>query len=577
MERVWAYAAFRICIRYEHERQALKPAARPRVRPAEFPETVVRTPIPHRREFGLVLLLIPLALAACGGGGGPEAPGASPFPLEVLASRFPVDGKVEWSALSGIRETTVDFLPSTGGSAAKRTTLRWAFANDDRDLYVALQWTDDTWNHAYDRFAGPLDFDGVKLLFDDDGDGVWELGEDARMVFAGSVSSQYIDQHVSADDETDAIGDGFGKLRWDARTRSYEAEFLFPLVPDAAGQDARLSEHTRYAILLFDHVQMPALVGNVARPLGNEGNARDWPRLPLAPAEPTNRPGPPADLGGLIAFTSTHENPDGDVYVFDPRTRVTTRVTNTPGLMKENVSLSWDRTRVAFHGAPDRYAFAEYEIYVVNVDGSGLRQLTDNSLLDGHPAWCPTDDRIAYASFRDPEGASIVVMDTDGVEIADLTPPGVDDNDAEYLPDGRITFKTDRFSTTPQLRIAVMDADGTNVEPLTFVEGVSDHDPAGAGEHVLFERFLKPTNYAEDLESGFTPWDLVEARLDGTGERTILHDGWVNWLPVADPTGSYIAYLKSCGYTSVHLVTREGVELGRLVPDLTRMTYLDWK
>ena len=173
--------------------------------------------------------------------------------------------------------------------------------------------------------------------------------------------------------------------------------------------------------------------------------------------------------------------------------------------------------------------------------------------------------------------ASMVIMDASGTEILDLSPNGVDDNDPDYLPDGRIIFKTDRFSTFPQLRIAVMNADGTDPEQVTFVDDVSDHDPVGDESYTIFERFLKGTYYATDVEFGFTPWDIVEAKLDGSREKTILSDGWINWLPVYDPSGQYIGYLKNSSGTAAHIMTRDGRELGRFIPDITRLRYIDWK
>lgn len=63
--------------------------------------------------------------------------------------------------------------------------------------------------------------------------------------------------------------------------------------------------------------------------------------------------------------------------------------------------------------------------------------------------------------------AEIVVMTSAGVELRTLRPSGRDDNDPDFLADGRIVFKIDRFSTQPQVCIAVMNADGTNVVQLT--------------------------------------------------------------------------------------------------------------
>jgi hypothetical protein len=38
-----------------------------------------------------------------------------------------------------------------------------------------------------------------------------------------------------------------------------------------------------------------------------------------------------------------------------------------------------------------------------------------------------------------------------------------------------------------------------------------------------------------------------------------------------------VDHLKSPGYTEIRLLTRAGVDLGRLVPNQTQERYLDWK
>ncbi len=221
----------------------------------------------------------------------------------------------------------------------------------------------------------------------------------------------------------------------------------------------------------------------------------------------------------------------------------------------------------------------------MDVDGNNLISLTSNSILDGHPAWSPDGNTIVYASFRGPGPwqASLVTMSsaTGGNEkvLSTVTSTTANDNDPDWLPDGRIVFKTDRFNTSlpDQVRIAVMNADGTMVTQLTSSLGTSDHDPTATNTVTVFERFTKDTNYSTDLSSVYSPWNIVEARIDGSGERTLLADGWVNWLPVHDPSEQYLVYLKSVGYTDARLMTRDGRDLGRLIPDITRIRYIDWK
>ncbi len=520
-------------------------------------------------------------LIACGGNGDDNGDDQNPTsPPQGLYEKYPIDGVVVWSELIAVMSATVDIRDNWGSGALVNTSdVRWAWVNDDRYLYLAVEWTDDTYNHGYNS-AGPVDFDGVQVRFDNDGDGTNETGEDKRTIIAASVGSQYIDGiYNPGDDENDQVADGFGKLRYDAGNRKYSAEFLLPLIPDANGEDTDFSAAPTYSIAIFENANIGLGQVNFGGTHGLGPDSTAWITVPYTVATAHDYPDMPTNLSGLIVFTSDHETANNEIYSFDPATGTIAKITDLPGLFKDNPSLSHDRTRVAFHGAPNATDYANYEIYIIDVNGTGLTQLTSNSILDGHPGWHPDNLTIAYASFRDGGQASIVLMDVTGTELADLTPPGMayDDNDPDFLPDGRIVFKTNRFSTAPQVRIAVMDSDGSNVMQLTDLSGVSDHDPVGDATHTIFERFNKGTDYATDLEAPFTPWDIVEVRLDGTNETVLLTDGWVNWLPIYGPNGHYILYLKSAGYVAAHLMTLDGEELGRLIPGMTRIKYVDWK
>jgi hypothetical protein len=544
----------------------------------------------NKRVCAVALLLAVLSLffGSCSGGGGSTGGGPLPKPL---AEQFAIDGIVDLSTFPNVQQQVIDMKSTFGtGTSVGTTTLRYAIVNDERHLYVAMVWSDAT-PTSFDPAVGLTSFDGVIVMFDNDGNGTFDINEDARRLVMTNYGSSYSDIHSVPSgtwSDADAIGDGLGRMTWSAG--AYHAEFLIPLAPDANGEDGVLNAKTHFNINILDNIHILAMPadGNVGTLAGAPNmsagmDSSSWPRLPYVFPAPHDQPQIPSNLTGLIAFISDHENPKGELYTFNPNTQVVTRVTNSTGYYLDGASLSHDRTRLAVFAAPTGTDFTNYEIYTVNVDGSNPTRLTSNAILDGHPAWSPDDSTIVYASFRNGWQASLVTMTsaTGGNEkiLSYVTSTIANDNDPDWLPDGRIVFKTDRFnpSLPDQVHIAIMDADGNNVRQLTSASGTSDHDPTATSTTVVFERFTRNTNYSTDPWAIYSPWNIIEARIDQSGERTLLADGWINWLPVHDPTGQYYVYLKSVGYTDARLMTKDGRDLGRLIPGITNIRYIDWK
>ena len=84
------------------------------------------------------------------------------------------------------------------------------------------------------------------------------------------------------------------------------------------------------------------------------------------------------------------------------------------------------------------------EIFVMDADGTNVRQLTTNNDSPVGLAWSPDGKQIAFSSFRNPD-REIFVMDVDGTNVRQLTTNDDLDFDPAWSPDGKqIAFSSDR-------------------------------------------------------------------------------------------------------------------------------------
>jgi TolB protein len=114
------------------------------------------------------------------------------------------------------------------------------------------------------------------------------------------------------------------------------------------------------------------------------------------------------------------------------------------------------------------------EIYVMNADGSGQRRLTINDTLDDSPSWSPDSQRIVYTSYTG-KGHEIFAMNIDGSRPRQLTENNVNDHNPAFSPDGRyiVLVQSPGLGGNPDFQIAVMNADGSNLQQITSTQGVN--------------------------------------------------------------------------------------------------------
>ena len=149
-----------------------------------------------------------------------------------------------------------------------------------------------------------------------------------------------------------------------------------------------------------------------------------------------------------------------DIYIVDVHGTGLTNLTNHAG---DDLRCDWSPkgNDIVFtsnrHGNP--------ELYVMNADGSDPVRLTESAGADTNADWSPKGDRIAFESTRD-GNAEIYVMNADGSDPVRLTTFPGQDTKPSWSPTGdRIAFHR---QIAGHLQVHTMNSDGTGVTQITL-------------------------------------------------------------------------------------------------------------
>ena len=170
------------------------------------------------------------------------------------------------------------------------------------------------------------------------------------------------------------------------------------------------------------------------------------------------------------------------------------------------------------------------KIYLMNIDGSDIMQLTTGPHADSRPSWSPDGRRIVFARAGDAAACGIYVMSADGSGLRRLTSACGDITPAWSPDGGRIAFGRWTLGSL-STGIYVMNTDGSNLTRLT--ESLHDAYPAWStdGRMIAF-------NHTYELWEGewFTQVFLMNADgtwlmpLSGTGGLQFAESG-PSWSP----------------------------------------------
>jgi uncharacterized delta-60 repeat protein len=195
-----------------------------------------------------------------------------------------------------------------------------------------------------------------------------------------------------------------------------------------------------------------------------------------------------------------------------------------------------------------------YEVYVMRPDGTGQTRLTrtEVGVTDKQPSIAPSIDRIAFASDRDGNFEIYTMNAADGTNVSRLTTsPDVDDEPSLSADGTRVAFRSRRSGGS---EIYVMNTDGTNLIRLTN-NNVHDGEPSisADGSRVAFV----------SVRDGDA--DIYVVNADGSNLMQVTNHPAFDHAPALSPDGTRVVFTSfRAGSPEIFISNIDGSNLANL-------------
>lgn len=278
---------------------------------------------------------------------------------------------------------------------------------------------------------------------------------------------------------------------------------------------------------------------------------------------------------------------------------VVTALTGLPGIFLTKIAASCDRTN-------------HKEIYVMDFDGTNVKQITNHRSIAFSPAWSPDGTKIAYSLFTkrkdNIKNIDLYEFDFNSRSIRLLSNRKGINSGAAYTPDGKSLALTMSFLGNPEIfsfnlatnmvtrltssfgfdvdpvwspdgrdlafvssrtgmpMVFSMKADGTNVKRLTY-----------AGRYNA-----TPTWSPQNNKIAFSGWidkrfDIFTMNTDGTNIERLTKNQGNNEDAFFSPDGNFVAFSSNrTGQQSIYVMNVDGTFVKRLTYGLGNCVAPKW-
>ena len=229
--------------------------------------------------------------------------------------------------------------------------------------------------------------------------------------------------------------------------------------------------------------------------------------------------------------------PDTEIYVVNADGSGQQNLTRNlaiygdPAWSPDGQKIAFERSYRPYPNSPSRRFQYRTDLYVMNADGSEQQRLTRNPPRGDVPwqvfgllAWSPDGQKMLFQRRLKGENWEVYVINADGSGLRNLSRNRSHDMDADWSPDGRsIVFRTSRHG---KWELYVMNANGSGQERLTRTAANESRPSVVAGRRKIA--------FTREVGGNF---ELYVMNADGSGQRRLTPnspvDRWVAyaWSP----------------------------------------------
>lgn len=211
------------------------------------------------------------------------------------------------------------------------------------------------------------------------------------------------------------------------------------------------------------------------------------------------------------------------------------------------------------------------QIYLMDSNGSNLTNLTNFRLLfnDYQPCWSPDGNKIAFVSIHD-GNRELYTMNLDGSRMTRLTNNSVEDVEPDWSPNGQeIVFSADNGPSTSR-NLYLINADGGTPTKINIPSfgGIERGSPRWSpnGNKIAFDATETGSNY-----------EIYTINKDGTGLQKLTSISGLDILPAWSPDGNKIAFSSTRdGNREIYIMNSDGTNPIRLTNNLAVDSCPEW-